>query len=132
MSPAEHAAALRMGDLLRREYPRLEKIRRFLEDDLYGQKLGRSMSEMVQYDAVIAMADPFGYRDDRHAPIDWLMLPYHVFTRKQLLEQLRVDLGTIAGLRVGIREAKEDCVEAQIKLLEEAERGKNLPPKTDE
>jgi hypothetical protein len=36
MSPAEHTAALRMGDLLRKEYPRLESIKRFLQDDVYG------------------------------------------------------------------------------------------------
>ncbi|MFA5854134.1 MAG: hypothetical protein WC866_03525 [Patescibacteria group bacterium] len=135
MSPAEHAAALRMGELLRKEYPRLENIRRFLEDDLYGQNLKRPMSEMVEYDTVIPTADPFGYRDKRHAPIDWLMLPHHVFTRKQLLDQLRVDLDTIAGLRVGIREADKDSVDLEIERLERAERTgkrKKLPPPTDE
>ena len=135
LSSSEHGAALRMGELLCKVYPRLEKVRRFLEEDLYSTRPGRPLSEMVQYDAVISSSDPFGYRDARSAPVDWLILPHHVFTRKQLVDQLHVDLETIAGMRVGIREAGMDEVDLEIERLEKVERTgkrKKLPPPTDE
>lgn len=135
LSSSEHGAALRMGELLCKVYPRLEKIRRFLDDDLYGTKTERPLSEMIQFDAVVSSSDPFGYRDTRSAPVDWLILPHHVFTRKQLADQLRIDLETIAGMRVGIREADKDSVDLEIERLEKVERTgkrKKLPPPTDE
>lgn len=132
---AQHQAAERMSKLLCREYIRIQGIRRFLEDQMYGGDVKLPFTDRARQlaanDDVVLKAELFGTENGRYPPIDWLLLSSEVFTHRQLIEQHRRDQEYIASNRAVEKDALSDEIAARAR--EDTKRQKRLsPPEEDQ